>query len=364
MHFVIFGLSISSSWGNGHATLWRSLVKAMLRRGHTVSFYERDTSYYADTRDLWKLPKGGRLCIYGSLDDVRDQAVCDLDVADLALCTSYCADGPDACDLILDSKAEVKAFYDLDTPVTLDGLRAGKVAEYLPSFGLGAFDLVLSFTGGRALEELKGRLGAGRVAPLYGSVDPETHFPVEPMEDFRAVLSYLGTYAADRQEGVAELFLEPARRLPEGRFLIGGAQYPAGFPWTRNIGFVRHLPPALHPAFFCSGRATLNVTRRAMADYGFCPSGRLFEAAACGVPILTDPWDGLDAFFEPGREVLSVRTYEEVLQGLALSDRELQQMARAARDRALEEHTGDCRIVELERLCEWVRHSSGQEAMA
>ncbi len=364
MHLVIFGLSISSSWGNGHATLWRSLVKAMLRRGHTVSFYERDVPYYANTRDLWELPSGGRLCLYGSLAEVRAEAKGDLDTADLALCTSYCADGPAACDLILESKAEVKAFYDLDTPVTLDGLRGGDGIEYLPRYGLGAFDLVLSFTGGRALDELKSRLGARLVAPLYGSVDPETHFPVEPYEGFRAALSYLGTYAADRQDGVNELFLEPARRKPHLRFLIGGAQYPSEFPWTGNIGFVRHLPPALHPAFFCSGRATLNVTRRAMATYGYCPSGRLFEAAACGVPLLTDQWEGLDAFFEPVREILCVSTSEDVLRGLDLPDTELQRMARAARERTLAEHTGERRIVELERLCESVRHPSGQEAMA
>ncbi len=256
MHLVIFGLSISSSWGNGHATLWRSLVNAMLRRGHTVSFYERDVPYYANTRDLWELPPGGRLCLYGSLDDVRAEAARDLDAADVALCTSYCADGPRACDLILESKAEVKAFYDLDTPVTLDGLRTGKVVDYLPSYGLGAFDLVLSFTGGRALEELRSRLGARVVAPLYGSVDPETHFPVEAMEDFRATLSYLGTYAVDRQDGVNELFLEPARQMPQSRFLIGGAQYPAEFPWTKNIGFVRHLPPR------CTRRSSVRARQR------------------------------------------------------------------------------------------------------
>ncbi len=364
MHLVIFGLSISSSWGNGHATLWRSLVKAMLRRGHTIGFYERDVPYYADTRDLWELPEGGRLHLYQSLEAIRAEAKRDLDTADLAICTSYCADGPAACDLILESKAEVKAFYDLDTPVTLDGLQHGQCVEYLPSEGLGAFDLVLSFTGGRALEELKSRLGARVVAPLYGSVDSETHFPIGAKEEFRATLSYLGTYAADRQDGVNRLFLEPARWMPDQRFLIGGAQYPDEFPWASNIAFVRHLPPSLHPAFFCSGRATLNVTRRAMASYGYCPSGRLFEAAACGVPIVTDVWEGLDAFFEPGREILPVGSAQDVLDALSLSDAELRTLADAARERTLAKHTGEQRIVELEQMCELVRHASGQEAMA
>jgi len=364
MHLVIFGLSISSSWGNGHATLWRSLVKSLLRRGHTVTFYERDVPYYASTRDLWELPAGGRLRLYGSLEDIREEAGRELDGADLALCTSYCPDGPAACDLILSSCAELKAFYDLDTPVTLDGLSSGGTVEYLPVRGLGDFDLVLSFTGGRALEELKSRLGARVVAPLYGSVDPETHFPVAPREEFRATLSYLGTYAADRQDGVNELLLEPARRMPGERFLIGGAQYPEAFPWAANIAFVHHLPPSLHPAFFCSGRATLNVTRRAMASYGYCPSGRMFEAAACGVPILTDCWEGLESFFAFEREVLPVRSAEDVRSALRRSDAELGRMAEAARERTLAEHTGDRRVMELERLCESVRHASGQEAVA
>ena len=364
MHLVIFGLTISSSWGNGHATLWRSLVKAMLRRGHTVVFYERDVPYYASTRDLWELPAGGRLRLYRSLDEVRAEAKRDLEDADLALCTSYCADGPEACALILDSRAEVKAFYDLDTPVTLDGLREGKAVGYLPSDGLGAFDLVLSFTGGRALEELRSRLGARVVAPLYGSVDPETHFPVVRREEFRGTMSYLGTYAADRQEGLVRLLLEPARVLPGSRFVIGGAQYPADFPWSANIAFVRHLPPSLHAAFFCSARATLNVTRRAMASYGFCPSGRLFEAAACAVPLLTDTWEGLETFFQPGTEILPVRSAAEVLEALSLSDAELRMIAEAARNRTMLEHTGERRVAELEQMCESVRTSSRREAVA
>lgn len=364
VHLVIFGLTISSSWGNGHATLWRSLVKAMLRRGHTVNFYERDVPYYASTRDVWELPEGGSLRFYRSLEEIRAEVKRDLDYADLALCTSYCADGPAACEMILDSRAEVKAFYDLDTPVTLDGLRSGAAIEYLPRGGLGEFDLVLSFTGGRALDELKSRLGARAVAPLYGSVDPETHFPVAAKEEFRAALSYLGTYAADRQDGVNRLLLEPARLLPDSRFVIGGAQYPEDFPWTGNIFFVRHLPPSLHPAFFCSGRATLNVTRRAMASYGYCPSGRLFEAAACGVPLLTDSWEGLETFFEPGREILPVSSAEEVLNALSLSDPELAAVAQAARERTLGEHTGERRVIELERLCESVGSAREKEVVA
>ena len=368
MHVVIFGLTVSSSWGNGHATLWRSLIKAMLRRGHTVCFYEKDVPYYADARDLTALPVGGALHLYGSLEAVREAVRRDLDSADLALCTSFCPDGPAAAELILESRAGLKAFYDLDTPVTLDALSLGKPVDYLPADGLRDFDLVLSYTGGRALDELQTRLGARRVAPLYGSVDPETHFPVGARPEYQASLSYLGTYAADRQASLEELFLKPAAMLPEQTFLIGGAQYPEAFPWTPNIGFVRHVPPPEHPAFFCSGRATLNVTRAAMARYGFCPSGRLFEAAACGVPLISDAWEGLASFFTPGAELLRVDCAADVVTALQMDDHELRAIADRARERALAEHTGECRVRELEQVCASLpapaREPEAQAAMA
>lgn len=351
MRIVIFGLTVSSSWGNGHATLWRSLISAMILRGHTVCFFERDVSYYADTRDMRSLPEGGELIIYSGVAEVVEYARDKLAVADLAICTSYCPDGRDACAWILDSPARIRCFYDLDTPVTLDALDHGSVPEYLPEDGLGRFDLVLSYTGGRALEALHRRLGARNVAPLYGSVDPETHSPVVPVAKLASTLSYLGTYALDRQAGVEGLLLAAARSMPEERFLIGGAQYPEEFPWAANIGFVSHLPPSAHPAFFCSSRATLNVTRAAMVRYGYCPSGRLFEAAACGTVILTDVWEGLESFFEPGVEILPVRNAEEVVEVLQLPTEHLRAVGQAARRRALRDHTGEARVIELERLC-------------
>lgn len=359
MKIVIFGLTVSSSWGNGHATLWRSLIKALLRRGHRVTFYEKDVSYYADTRDLWSLPEGGQLRLYEAFDQIQDEAKREVRDADLAMVTSYCPDGPQASDLVLACSRGVRAFYDMDTPVTLDCLRSASPVAYLPEDGLGAFDLVLSYTGGRALEELQTRLGARFVAPLYGSVDPETHYPVPAVEAYRAELSYLGTFAEDRQRGVEALFVEPARRLNDRRFLIGGAQYPESFPWTENIFFTGHLEPAQHPAFFCSGRATLNVTRRAMAEYGYCPSGRLFEAAACGVPLFSDGWEGLDQFFTPGTEILRVDTAEDVLQTLCLSDMELRHVSEAARERVMREHTNEARALDLETSVQQARHGAG-----
>jgi len=273
MKLVIFGLSISSSWGNGHATLWRGLCRSLGERGHYTVFFERDVPYYAANRDITDI-RGCELRLYSDWRDITSQVKDEIAGADVAMVTSYCADGPEACDSVLQHGKRVRCFYDLDTPVTLSRVRNGDSVGYLPSYGLGDFDVVLSYTGGQTVELLRELLGARRVEPLYGSVDPEVHMPAEPRPEFAADLSYLGTYAADRQAALSELFIESARVRPDLRFVIGGAQYPQEFPWTKTIYFVRHLPPALHPAFYCSARATLNVTRQAMAEMGYCPSGR------------------------------------------------------------------------------------------
>jgi spore maturation protein CgeB len=349
MKIVVFGLTISSSWGNGHATLWRGLGRALARRGHRVVFYERDVPYYAANRDLFEIP-GGELVLYDTWDSIRHRARQDVADADVAIVTSYCPDGLPATDLVLDGGRAARVFYDLDTPVTLSRLKAGETTTYIGPGGLGGFDLVLSYTGGSALDLLRSELGARHVAPLYGHVDPEIHRPVNPLDHYRSDLSYLGTYAADRQAMLERLFMEPARRRPARRFLIGGAQYPQDFPWSSNIFFVRHLPPSEHPAFFSSSRMTLNVTRQAMAEMGWCPSGRLFEASACGTPVLSDWWDGLDAFFTPGSEILVARTTEEAVAVFDLGEAELARVAAASRDRTLAEHTSDRRVEDLEAM--------------
>ena len=297
MKIVIFGLTLSSSWGNGHATLWRGLCRALIARGHRVIFFERDVPYYAEHRDLHEL-SGGSLILYRDWDEIQATAQRELSDAEVAITTSYCPDALAAGDLFLLSPA-LRVFYDLDTPVTLSVLRSGAPVNYLRDESLAQYDLVLSYTGGEALTELQSRLGARRVQPLYGSVDPAEHRPVPKVEHYRADLSYLGTYAEDRQPALDRLFVQAARQKAESRFVIGGAKYPDSFPWAPNIFFVQHLPPAEHPAFFCSSRLTLNVTREAMAEFGYCPSGRLFEAAACGVPILSDSWAGLPSSLSP-----------------------------------------------------------------
>jgi spore maturation protein CgeB len=362
MKLVVFGLAVSSSWGNGHATLWRGLGRALSRRGHRVAFFERDVPYYAACRDMTALP-GIDLHLYPSWRQARDEAAAELADADVGIVTSFCPDAIEAAELLSCCPTSVTCFYDMDTPVTLDTLaNTGKV-DYIGERGLHDYDLVLSYTGGGALRALEQRLGARRACPLYGSVDPEVHRPdtgataTTPWRGEHA-LSYLGTYADDRQAALDAMLLEPARRRPDLKFLIGGAQYPADFPWLPNIDYARHVAPAQHAAFYAAAPLTINITRAAMAAMGYCPSARLFEAAACGQPVLSDAWEGLSEFFTPEREILIARSTEDVLSALARPRAELEAVGSRARDRVLREHTADHRAIELERLL------AGQSAFA
>lgn len=359
MHIVAFGLAVSSSWGNGHATLWRALGRALRNLGHRLTFFERDVPYYAAHRDRDE-DLGCDLRLYGSWEEVRSAAEAAVRSCDAALVTSYCPDGPAASDVVLSSKA-VRAFYDLDTPVTLSRLAHGERVPYLPEHRapadrphacLADFDLVLSFTGGPSLEALRTQLGARRVAALYGSVDPDRHRPVARDPSLDASLSYMGTFAADRAAAFESLFIEPARRLPSEPFLLAGSMYPSTGGWPSNVVHLEHLAPQRHPAFFSSSTLTLNLTRGAMAQYGYCPSGRLFEAAACGAPLVSDVWEGLELFFTPDREIILAHDAADVVAALRGERGDLNRMAARARARVLDEHSAKVRAQTLVRLLE------------
>lgn len=347
MKIVVFGLTISSSWGNGHATLWRGLLGAMMRRGWDVVFFERNVEYYATNRDLCEI-EGGELVIYAEWSEAVEIARRHLREADAAIVTSYCPDGVAAAELMMWFDRPLKIFYDLDTPVTLSVLARGESPPYIGPRRLRDFDLVLSYTGGSALTELQARLEARLVRPLYGHVDPDAYRPASPRPDYACALSHIGTYAPDRRDVLVELFVEPARDRPKERFVLAGSLYPADFPWTDNLFVLGHLAPQDHAAFYASSRLTLNVTRRAMAEMGWCPSGRLFEAAACGTAILSDWWPGLDEFFEPGSEILIARSANDVFEALDRDNGEIRHIADAARERVLADHTSFRRAAEFE----------------
>jgi spore maturation protein CgeB len=359
MKIVIFGLSVSSAWGNGHATLLRGLFRALHQQGHETHFFERDTPYYASHRDAPFLPYA-HLHLYADWVENLPLATRELAEADVAMVTSYCPDGTAACELVLAAKAGRKVFYDLDTPVTLSRLEQGETVNYLPAEGLSEFDLVLSYTGGRALDQLQSRLGARRVASLYGWVDPAIHHRVPASPRYEADLSYLGTYSADRQAGVHKLLMEPARQIPGKQFVIAGAMYSNRESWPANVRHFEHIAPPDHPAFYSSAPLTLNVTRASMAAMGYCPSGRLFEAAACGAAVISDWWEGLDTFFEPGREIVIAESSGDVVASLAQDQFVTGQIAARARERTLDCHTAGQRARRLIDLLESSRSETDQ----
>src|SRR5262245_38094928 len=347
MNIVILGLSITSSWGNGHATTYRALSRGLSTRGHDVLFLERESKWFAENRDL-QAPAYCHARLYESLDELQRKFGGDIEEADVVIVGSYVPEGIAVAELVLRTSRGCTAFYDIDTPVTLTKLQGGG-AEYIDRRQVSAFDLYLSFTGGPTLDRLERKFRAQRARPLYCSADEDV-YRHDRLAERDYDIGYLGTYSADRQPTVNELLLEPARSLPANRFVIAGAQYPESFQVPENVRHVIHLSPAGHRAFYNRLRFTLNVTRRDMIEAGYSPSVRLFEAAACGTPIITDEWRGLSSIFSPGHEVLIARTARDVIGYLHdISETERTAMGERARRRVLASHTAAHRALELER---------------
>ncbi|MGE7136630.1 CgeB family protein [Luteibacter sp. NPDC031894] len=347
MDIVFIGLSITSSWGNGHATTYRGLLRELARQGHRVTFLERDVPWYAMHRDLPE-PPYGTTELYASLDDLRARFAGLARRADAVIVGSYVPDGQQVGDWVRQTAGGVTGFYDIDTPVTLAKLAEGDHA-YLAPRQIPAYDLYLSFTGGPTLARLRDDYGARHAHAFYCAFDPEAYFP-EPTAT-RWDLGYLGTYSDDRQPRVESLLIAPARRWTEGRFAVAGPMYPSTVEWPSNVMRTDHVPPAEHRAFYNAQRFTLNVTRDDMIRAGWSPSVRLFEAAACGTAIVSDVWDGIDSLFEPGSEIVLVRDTDEVLDVLMhMPDAEREAMGRRARERVMAEHTAAHRARELPSL--------------
>lgn len=345
LRLVVLGLSLSSSWGNGHATTYRGLLKALAGLGHEVLFLERDVPWYAEHRDLAD-PGFCKLAFYGDLGELRAHAG-SIAAADAVIVGSYVPDGVAVGRWVQETARGVAVFYDIDTPVTLAKLDRGD-HEYLDPDLIRHYDLYLSFTGGPTLDRLMRAFGSPAARALYCSVDPDNY----PARDdaVRWDLSYLGTYSPDRQKKLERLLLEPARRAPGLRFVVAGPQYPDDIDWPENVERIDHVPPCDHPAFYAASRFTLNVTRADMVRAGFSPSVRLFEAAACRVPIISDAWRGLETLFAPGQDILVAEDADDVLQVLRhWPEARRLAVADAGRRRVLAEHTALHRARELER---------------
>ncbi|HVX91697.1 MAG TPA: glycosyltransferase [Xanthobacteraceae bacterium] len=346
LDIVIFGLSITSSWGNGHATTYRALIKALAARGHRITFLERDVPWYRDNRDLCSSPHC-RIELYDSLRCVSQKYGALVTGADVVVLGSFVPDGAVLGDWITSTAQGVTAFYDIDTPVTLSRLESGN-GEYICAPIIPRFNLYLSFTGGPTLQLIEEVYGSPRARPLYCAVDVTQHAPVDVPA--RWALGYIGTYSEDRQPLIERLLFETARRLPDERFVVVGAQYPKNIAWPENVEQIEHLPPDSHSEFYCSQRYTLNLTRPDMVAAGFSPSVRLFEAGACAVPVISDVWPGIERFFVPGEELLLADTSDSVVQILTETPEiQRRRIATAARNRVLHSHTAGHRAAEFER---------------
>jgi spore maturation protein CgeB len=362
MKLVFIGLSITSSWGNGHATTYRALIRGLAERGHEILFLERDAEWYAGNRDL-PSPAFCRTALYETTAELKQLHEADIQSSDVVIVGSYVPDGIAVGDLVLRMARGVTAFYDIDTPVTIACLENGR-AEYLAARQIPRYHLYLSFTGGPMLERLEARHGAQRARALYCSVDTDLYSPAgqhaNPVAD--TDLGYLGTYSEDRQPVLDRLLLSAARQWTDGRFIVAGPQYPKAIQWPSNVRRVMHLEPALHRQFYTTQRFTLNVTRRDMVAAGFSPSVRLFEAAACGTPIISDVWPGIETLFRPGAEILLAQDASDTLRFLReMPEHERVEIGAAARTRVLNAHTAAHRAAELEAAVAEVRRAGASE---
>jgi spore maturation protein CgeB len=391
LDIVILGLSITSSWGNGHATTYRSLMRELCARGHRLLFLERDAPWYADSRDLPR-PPYGHTALYSDLCELERLFAGAVRDADVVIVGSYVPEGVAVGKWVQRTARGLTAFYDIDTPVTLAGLEAGDCPYLTPDL-IPHYDMYLSFTGGPILRRVAIQYGAPQVLPLYCSVDPQLYHPARtadasPAQDraeeavqetaqeavqeaaqdatrVRWDLGYMGTYSDDRQPALERLLIEPARTWPEGRFVVAGPQYPDSIVWPPNVQRIEHLPPGRHCDFYNALGFALNITRRDMLRAGFSPSVRLFEAAACATPIISDYWLGLETFFAIGQEILVARTTSDVQRYLgAISPEERARMGQRARARVLAEHTAAHRAATLERYIRDARASRQSAALA
>ena len=344
LNIVIIGLSVTSSWGNGHATTYRALIQALAQRGHQITFLERSTPWYRQHRDLDE-PSGWSLKLYNSLQDIPRHFGNLIKTADLVVVGSYVPDGIAVIDWITSHTEGITAFYDIDTPVTLASLEKG--LDYIAAPLIPRFDIYLSFSGGPVPAMIEDGYGSPMARALYCSADLSLYRPQRAATKWS--LGYLGTYSEDRQPQLLELLLAPAEQLSSERFVVAGSKYPDGFGWPDNLDRIEHIPPDEHAPFYSAQRFTLNITRADMRSLGFSPSVRLFEAAACGAPIISDRWPGIETVFAPTSEILIADSACEVVEILSgMSDEQRLGIAERARQRVLRDHAPEQRARQLE----------------
>lgn len=365
LDIVILGLSITSSWGNGHATTFRGLLKELNKKGHKVTFLERDVPWYASNRDLPN-PSFCKTILYNDVNDLKEHYSNLIQAADLVMVGSYVSEGVSVGQFVTEVAEGITAFYDIDTPVTLAKIEREDY-EYLHPHLISRYNLYLSFTGGPILQRMEQEYGSAMARPFYCSFDPELYYPEQ--QKIQWDLGYLGTYSQDRQPPLQKLMVDAAVEYNEGRFVVAGPQYPQSIRWPSNIQRIEHLPPSEHRKFYNGQRFTMNITRADMIKAGYSPSVRLFEAAACGTPIISDYWEGIDSIFEIDKEILISRSAKDTLRYLKdISEEERIRIAERARKKVMDLHTAAQRATELENyydeaLCQTAAQPAAMEKL-
>jgi spore maturation protein CgeB len=344
LNIVVIGLSVTSSWGNGHATTYRALIEALAQRGHRVTFLERDASWYRSHRDLAK-PSGWSVRLYQSPPEIPLRFGKLIRNANLVIIGSYVPDGIAISEWVTAHAQGITAFYDIDTPATLAGLDQG--LDYLTPSMIPRFGLYLSFTGGPIPGMIEENYGSPLARVLYCSADMSLYHPQR--SDPKWSLGYLGTYSGDRQPILEQLLLAPARMLVSDQFVVAGAQYPEHLIWPDNVQRIEHLAPNEHAVFYGQQRFALNATRADMRSLGYSPSVRLFESAACGTPVISDRWPGIETIFAPSDEILLVSNARDVIEILReMPETRRRAIGDKARNRILADHTPNHRARQLE----------------
>ena len=351
MDIAFFASSLVSAYWNGAATYYRGIVRAMAERGHRITFYEPDAYDRQKHRDIDD-PSWAKVVVYSSQDnDAVHRCLEDAWHADLIVKASGVGvfdELLEAAVLDLKRPRNLVAFWDVDAPATLERVRSNPADPFLPL--IPRYDVVLTYGGGEPVIRAYEELGARRCVPIYNALDPTTHHRVKPDPRFGADLALLANRLPDREARIDEFFFKAAEALSDHRFLLGGNGWQDK-PRPRNVNYVGHVYTRDHNAFNCTPRAVLNVSRESMARFGFSPATRVFEAAGAGACLITDHWEGIELFLEPGAEVLVARDGHDVAEHVrALTAGEARQIGGAARSRVLSEHTYAHRAALLERV--------------
>jgi spore maturation protein CgeB len=361
---AFYGSSLLSSWWNGAATYYRGLLRDLASRGYEISFYEPDAYERQQHRDMEPQP-WARSVVYPATPEGLRFVLGEARAADIVVKASGVGvfDNELIAGIIEHSSARaLKIFWDVDAAATLDEMR--RDPDHPVRRALHSLDLVLTYGGGPPVVQAYESFGARRCVPIYNALDPVTHHPVEPDPRFAADLSFLGNRLPDREARVAEFFLLPAAELPERRFLIGGNGWESK-EMPANVRHLGHVFTTEHNAFNCTPLAVLNVARDSMANIGFSPATRVFEAAGAAACLITDAWEGIDQFLEPDAEVLVARDGKDVAEHVrTLTPERARRIGHAALRRVLGEHTYAHRGAEVDALLRQEMASRTEEVAA